>query len=177
MGFTPDGRLWGCMSDTVYCWDFPEGRGLKSWSTTPVNLLPPNPAVEALAPGRRGVLVGAQTGRAWLLRAEDGAVVTVGSGWTFPTNAALDAVAWNADELRAAFGNHAGEVYIAPGGGEKPLRLAAHRDIVTGLAFDPKGMLASGGRRVARPWRPDGDGYREALRCGPRARSRGWPSP
>jgi WD40 repeat protein len=111
------------------------------------------------------VLAGGQNGAAWLLRAEGGAVTQVGPGWTFPTRAALDAVAWNADESLAAFGNQAGEVYLVrPEGGQLPVRLSAHRDIVTGLAFNRDGVLVSGGRDgLIRFWRPDGASYRAGL--------------
>jgi WD40 repeat protein len=153
--FGADGRLWVAAGSALGVWDLPGQQRVANWRA-------PGPEpIRALLAGRRWALVGCGDGTVHLLTAD---VARPVAGWRV-ADAAVRALALNADESLAAVGCVTGELCaLRLPSGEKAAALRAHQDAVSTVAFAGGGLLASGGcDESVRLWHWDGGRLHEVL--------------
>jgi WD40 repeat protein len=164
--FAPDGRLWAVSSGDACVWEESSPEPRARWNNPVSAALTGRGGANTLAAGRRWVLAAGHDGAAHLLRAAD---VAHQASWPC-AGCPLSAAALSPSEALAAVGTEQGEVCLfeVPSG-KLLVRLAAHAEAVTALAFAGEALLASGSRdRTVRLTARDGGAARSlfALRLG-----------
>ena len=137
--FSPDGRrLWGVLrGESVESWGLPGLTKQTSWT----DQTPPEPkgreGISCLAAGNTWVLAGTLAGRFLMLKATEGTLQ-----YEVRVSGPIQSLAMNPDGSLAACGTQKGDldlVRLSPG--VPVIHVAAHAEMITGLAFHPAGRL------------------------------------
>ena len=140
--YSPTGRLWTAQDHNLYAWDLPARKPVARWDNLPAKLVKGRGTINAVAAGRRWVVVASRDGRARLLRADNGELLATS---TNDGASDLRSAALNTAETLAAVGNAEGEVLLLSVPSFKLIRrLKAHEGRVTALAFHGENLLFSG---------------------------------
>ncbi|MGL4550632.1 MAG: PA14 domain-containing protein, partial [Gemmataceae bacterium] len=154
------GRYWAVADEALFGWGR-DGAAVTPWRNALGEALTGKAALYAVAARGRRVAVACRDGRLRVFEDAGQAVRLVHE--VFAGAEALTSVAVSADGRRAVAGSEGGEVIVFDlDAGAVLAREKKHEDVVTGVAFQPDGVLISGSTDgTIRLWRHDGDALNE----------------
>lgn len=158
IGFAPDGRLWGIVSENhVVAWHLPQLTIQSQWNNLIGATMLGSQRLQALAAGSRWVLAGAEDGYVFALLAKSGEQE---HGWMGPEGG-VRSLALDPTESVAVVGTEKGRLRLTRVADGETLRdFPGHGQSVESVGFSSDGKLLVSGSldQTIRIWQQDSDG-------------------